>query len=1248
MGDIRLKKITVEKNQSPLIIQNGNVNFKSTNESSSIITGAVIVDGGIAINTSFDSTSSTAGGSLTIGGGVGILKNTYIGKNLRLDSSTGEFRIDGLTESRFFVDSITNKNITFAPDGINKIFEINESSLNINATNSSINSTSAGLTILGGLSVNSTSNATSLTSGGAFTLNGGIAIKENMILGNGLNSISNSNTVGPIITTGGNVGIGRAPTKMLTLSGPGGDQNVGPNIEIFTSDQPNYPSYQQLNWSGDNISMLFDMYYDGVNFRASNSTPIYSIRKVVGQLEFNYGRSSAGSIVNVLPAMVIRSSGNVSILNANITTATIGTFLNTNAISTNISSGTINLSTGLTAGGAQITNANITTQTVGISRITTSIIATGSNNTVGNIFTTASGNVGIGTSNPDEKLHLTSKTSNAGPFVALDASANGGISYKIGSTLPANASGSNNLEFYDATSNAVRMVLNSAGNVGIGTIAPTALLDVNGSLRATNSIFTNISSGTLNLSSGLTSASAQITNVNITTQTVGTSRITNSIIATGNNTIGSIITTGGNVGIGLSNPSSLLHMYGFEPTLRIQENTGTTSSNSGVIELLQSNSTGYRMRYDGLSDRLVFESLGAGATQGNIISFKNDLRVESTFGTSVIVDSPYATQCLFEFYRDGVRKGAWYRPSNSDDIRFYSDLVGRDIIAFGSTGNIGMGTASPTSALQVVSTASTTSTLIVGNFARTAWNTAQINVVSNGTTGSGIAIERNTVDTALIANTGNLVLGHQNGAVTFNSGAYDPTSALGTERMRIQANGNVGIGDSNPSIKLDVNGDIGIKITSAPWDHIYLTHDLSRAIIRAGGAESGLSFDVNSATTGTYGTVNYTRVMTLLSSGNVGIGTTTPTAILDVNGSSIIRGIVTLTNTTQSNDVSTGSLLIAGGVAISKNLNVLGDTILTGNLTVQGTTTTIQTTNTVLNDNIFLLNSGPSGSKDSGFVIQRYQSDNNSGTGDVVTDTTYESNVLPSQTGMSSTQIKLSNSANSTDNYYVGWWVKVVGGFSNNQVRKITGYVGTTRVATISSAWNSQNPTVNDTVYLYNKPYIGLVYNEVNDRFEFTSVASEPSSSITSTDTIPLYAKSITLNSTSQATGVGTGGTLTVLGGSSISKDLYVGGTITSSSDIRLKDNIRDLKTSDDEKMIDKIELIRSIRYKYKDKSIDDKEHLGFIAQDFEDVFPELIRKNGSDGMYTLDYSKVTVILLDCIKELKQEIKNLKDSLNQQ
>lgn len=137
----------------------------------------------------------------------------------------------------------------------------------------------------------------------------------------------------------------------------------------------------------------------------------------------------------------------------------------------------------------------------------------------------------------------------------------------------------------------------------------------------------------------------------------------------------------------------------------------------------------------------------------------------------------------------------------------------------------------------------------------------------------------------------------------------------------------------------------------------------------------------------------------------------------------------------------------------------------------------------------------------------------------------------------------------------------------------------------------------------------------------------------------------VSFSNTTNAIGVGTGGSLTVAGGASFAKDVYIGGTMTSSSDERLKENIRPLKERDNSNLLEAIESIRTVRFNYKDDP-DKMENIGFIAQDFAATFPELVRKP-EGGFYTMDYPKVTVLLLQCIKELKAELQDLRSNVTQ-
>ena len=76
----------------------GNINFDSTQISTSYTTGAIFLSGGLGISTTVNSSSASAGGALSIAGGVAIGKDTYVGGKLivkstdiPISSQTGSF-----------------------------------------------------------------------------------------------------------------------------------------------------------------------------------------------------------------------------------------------------------------------------------------------------------------------------------------------------------------------------------------------------------------------------------------------------------------------------------------------------------------------------------------------------------------------------------------------------------------------------------------------------------------------------------------------------------------------------------------------------------------------------------------------------------------------------------------------------------------------------------------------------------------------------------------------------------------------------------------------------------------------------------------------------------------------------------------------------------------------------------------------------------------------------------------------------
>ena len=337
------------------------------------------------------------------------------------------------------------------------------------------------------------------------------------------------------------------------------------------------------------------------------------------------------------------------------------------------------------------------------------------------------------------------------------------------------------------------------------------------------------------------------------------------------------------------------------------------------------------------------------------------------------------------------------------------------------------------------------------------------------------------------------------------------------------------------------------------------------------------SIGASSATTltGTLQTASQPNVTSM--SGLTSVGTLSSLALSGgISGATTINssGIITNTNTTDSTSSTTGALVLSGGIgindtadassstnggslttaggaAIAKKLFVGSDLTVGGNLTISGVTTTINSTTTTITDNTVLLNSGPAGTGyDSGVLTQRYQIDNSAGTGDVVNDTAKESYAISS--GTTST-ITLPSGANANNNYYNNWWIKITSGTQNNQVRKITAYNGTTKVATLSTVLGG-SPSSNDNVNLYNKAFTSLLWNESNKRFvsAFTSNDTSTPGALTIIDNADFQANNITGTLLTAAqpniTSVGTLTGLTSTGAVSTSGNISTTGTGTITS----------------------------------------------------------------------------------------------------
>lgn len=97
-------------------------------------------------------------------------------------------------------------------------------------------------------------------------------------------------------------------------------------------------------------------------------------------------------------------------------------------------------------------------------------------------------------------------------------------------------------------------------------------------------------------------------------------------------------------------------------------------------------------------------------------------------------------------------------------------------------------------------------------------------------------------------------------------------------------------------------------------------------------------------------------------------------------------------------------------------------------------------------------------------------------------------------------------------------------------------------------------------------------------------------------------------------------------------------GNVTAGSDERIKTNIRPLENS-----LSKVLNITGFKFDRTDNEL--KDQIGFIAQNLEKEFPELVTTSDLTGMKSVNYQNMTAVLVECIKTLKQEIEDLKKNI---
>lgn len=324
----------------------------------------------------------------------------------------------------------------------------------------------------------------------------------------------------------------------------------------------------------------------------------------------------------------------------------------------------------------------------------------------------------------------------------------------------------------------------------------------------------------------------------------------------------------------------------------------------------------------------------------------------------------------------------------------------------------------------------------------------------------------------------------------------------------INENGNISISNNtNGSAKVDIfTGPGGFKVnTATSGSTVITTYGASSTYTNSTLNDSQ---DLNITVTG-----NTNSKVNIASSG-------TGTEAIKLSTSNTSGGISLSAGgkvQIESADSNNGVRLATNTSGIPVHIGTSNSmTTIYGNLNVKGTTTTINSTVTTIDDNITVVNNAPVGTSDGGLAIKRYQPANNTGSGDVVQDIAEETGFAQ---GGNATSITLNTNSNTTENYYNGWWIRITSGTGERQVRRIKKYWGVGSSGTpgnyIAEIYNTSDhydlpedsrpipqegldfithPDTTSEYQLFPCGYVMMIWDESQDKFAFVCNNEAPGS----------------------------------------------------------------------------------------------------------------------------------------------------------
>ena len=575
---------------------------------------------------------------------------------------------------------------------------------------------------------------------------------------------------------------------------------------------------------------------------------------------------------------------------------------------------------------------------------------------------------------------------------------------------------------------------------------------------------------------------------------------------------------------------------------------------------------------------LIFKTSAAGQDKAE------KLRIASDGKVGIGTTSPSRTLHLVDGTNDGSGgiKVQNYKPvielSDSstnatattltqDDTKFTIANDGVDSLTINSAGNVGIGTTSPAQLLHVNSSPDV--------------NSARIRV-QNGEGYAEIATD----------------------------GTDGFLTAGGSEALRFDSNGHVGIGTTMPESELHIVGKTTIQ-SSGP---VLVLKDSD-----GGDSNSQVGFidyrDQNDIQRGYIGFGSHdTKEFTMWNMiGDIRFGTgTTVRMRIKENGTVEIPGDLVVTGTTTTNNVetvSTSNGVVFEGSATDNHEGLLKAGTLTADrtYTLPNASGTVALTNNISNSTV-TITAGGALTGGGSFTLN--------GSGGTIT---------------------LNHQDTSSQ------------GSSNNSGRTYIQDIGLDAYGHVTSI-GTATETVVDTIYSAGNHLTLSNTNQFSVNRDLRG-ATNPATGV--------YAIGQNNQSYFMIDGILSQKADTYLGGTHVSRleedgDLHIEGDVlafsTTVSDKKFKNNINQIKSG-----LEKVKKLRGVEFDWNATSRKGTRDIGVIAQEVEEVVPEVVREKvpcvgefceNTEKYKTVDYSKLVPVLIEAIKDLSAEVEELKKKLS--